>query len=62
MMDPLAEMWVKKRIEQLEKKQLRVLVAEVRQANHEMEPLRRMAAERWRQGVRGEGFVMKPIC
>ena len=59
-MNPLAEMWARKELKRLQHKELRLIIQELRDAQKESEPLRQIARERYRAGVQGDGFVMKP--
>ena len=59
-MNHLAEMWARRELERLERRQLRKAVVDLRAAQEAAGPLRKIAATRYRAGVNGEGFVMKP--
>lgn len=60
MMNPLAEMWARKELKRLQRKELRLIVQDLREAQRKLEPLRQLARDRYKAGVRGDGFVMKP--
>ena len=60
-MNPLAEMWARRELERLERKRLRQLMIELREANKKAEPLRQEASERHKAGIKGDGFVMRPV-
>jgi hypothetical protein len=59
-MNPLAEMWARRELKRLERRQLRKAVVDLRTAQEAAAPFRKIAADRYRAGVNGEGFVMKP--
>lgn len=62
-LDPLARMWAEHRLKVLQARidnyEIRRLAKEIRRQNEELAPLRKLAEERRKAGVRGEGFVMK---
>lgn len=58
-LEPLARMYAKRRMEILQRREMGQLAAELRRLNKETEPLRKLAEERRKAGVRGEGFVMR---
>lgn len=60
-MNHLAEIWARRELARLERKQLRAMARDLRDANKKAEPLRKLAAERRKAGVKGDGFVMRPV-
>lgn len=58
-LDPLALMWVKRRLKILQAREMHKLARDIRRMNKEMEPHRKLAEERRKAGVLGEGFIMR---
>lgn len=58
-MNPLVLMYLKRELARLEHVKLCQLAKDIRRLQSETEPLRIAAAERYKAGRRGDGFVMR---
>jgi ribosomal 50S subunit-associated protein YjgA (DUF615 family) len=60
-MDPLAKAYLKRQHQKAERRQLQKLCRDLREKQQKVEPLRRAYLDRIKAGIKGDGFVMRPV-